>query len=200
MPSRVGTIVIISSPSGGGKDAVIRALLKIFPRSARLITATTRPKRPHEKNGCDYHFISKDAFQTKLKNNKFLEYNIYSNNFYGAEKARLENLLAKNDIVFTNIDVNGKTSLEKKSYPLITIFLQPDNLENLKKRLIKRGGLNPAQIAKRIQIAKQEIIAGATYDYQITNKEGYLADTVAQAAKIIAKTLPAALDKKSAFN
>lgn len=195
--SKYGLLIIISSPSGGGKDAVIRALLKIFPHSARLVTTTTRPKRPREKNGVDYNFINLKQFQDKLKNNEFLEHNVYSNNYYGAEKAQLENLLLKNNIVFTNIDVNGKKSLETKPYRQLSIFLQPDDLENLKKRIIKRGGLNPMQITKRLQTAKQEMAAGADYDYQIINQEGHLTHTVKQTAKIITQEITNALDKKS---
>lgn len=193
MLAHTGTLVIISSPSGGGKDVVIRELLKIFPNSARLITTTTRTPRPKEKNERDYYFITKETFTTKLKNNEFLEHNIYSNNYYGAEKEKLEKLLKNNNLVFTNIDVNGKKSLEKKSYPHLSVFLVPDNLQNLKKRIEKRGGLTAAQITKRMKTAEQEIASAAGYDYRVVNKEGEIGETVKQVAKIISKRI---LDKK----
>ena len=86
----VGKLIIISSPSGGGKDAVINALIKIFPESTRLITTTSRPKRPGNKEGIDYYFISQDDFKNKINNGDFVEYNIYSSNYYGTQKKHLE--------------------------------------------------------------------------------------------------------------
>ncbi len=87
-----GLFVVISSPSGGGKDSVINALLKVFPTSARLVTTTSRPPRPRQKNGVDYFFISPEEFKKRLDEDGFVEHNEYVGNFYGIEKQNLKML------------------------------------------------------------------------------------------------------------
>jgi len=187
--SKRGQLIIISSPSGGGKDAVIRALLKIFPGSARLVTTTSRPMRPHNIQGVDYHFINKKEFEDKIKNNEFLENNFYAGNYYGLEKTRLSEALASHDLVFTQIEVNGKNNLDKAKIPNLSIFLLPNSLEILKKRIEKRGGISPEVIEERLRVAEKEIKESKTYDYRVMNQEGKLLETVDNVAKIIRKQL-----------
>jgi guanylate kinase len=182
-----GLLVVISSPSGGGKDSVINALLKIMPNSARFVTTTSRPPRPGNKDGVDYHFISKEQFENGIKNNEFLEYNIYSSNYYGTEKKHLENDLKKHDLVFTQIEVNGKHNLDKAGVKHLSVYLLPENLETLRNRIERRGGLTHAQIDDRLKIAKEEMEKSADYDYRIVNKEGKLGGTVAEVVGIIQK-------------
>lgn len=189
-----GLLIVISSPSGGGKDSVINALLKILPNSARFVTTTSRPPRPGNRNGVDYFFISKDEFEQGIKNQEFLEYNVYSGNYYGTEKKRLAEALERYDLAFTQIEVNGKHNLDKASVPHLSIYLLPENLETLRKRIEHRGGLTSAQIDERLRIAKEEIEKSTDYDHRIVNKEGKLAETVAEVAQIIRDSQ--ALDKK----
>lgn len=189
MPDQTGLLIIVSSPSGGGKDSVIRELLKIFPRSTRLITTTSRPLRPGNKDGVDYHFVSQEQFEKKIKHGDFLEHNFYASNYYGLEKTRLEKLLSKYDIVFTQIEVNGKHNLDKAGIKNLSIFLLPENLDILKKRIQRRGGLTPEIIAERLETAKKEIAESADYDYRLVNKDGQLAETVSETAQIIRSML-----------
>ena len=84
-----GKLVIISSPSGGGKDSIISALLKIIPNSTRLITTTSREPRPGNQNGIDYYFVSQAEFKNKIQNEEMVEYNNYAGNYYGIEKKNL---------------------------------------------------------------------------------------------------------------
>ncbi|MFA7654251.1 MAG: guanylate kinase [Candidatus Magasanikbacteria bacterium] len=191
MPTSSGLLVVISSPSGGGKDAVINALLNIFPGSTRLVTTTSRPPRPGQKNGVDYHFVSQKKFEEKIKNNELVEYNIYAENYYGTESQYLKNDLAHNNLVLTQIEVNGKHNLDKSAIPHLSIFLLPESLDILKKRITKRGGITPAIIEKRMQIAKNEIAKSRDYDYQIVNKEGKLNETIDRVAQIIQARLAA---------
>ncbi len=190
-----GLLVVISSPSGGGKDSVINALLKILPNSARFVTTTSRPPRPGNKNGVDYFFVSKERFEEGIKSQEFLEYNVYSGNYYGTEKKRMDEALKQFDSAFTQIEVNGKHNLDKASVPHLSIYLLPENLEVLRKRIERRGGLTSAQIDERLRIAKEEIEKSVDYDYRIVNKEGKLEETVAEAAQIIRDGQ--ALDKES---
>ena len=189
-----GKLIIISSPSGGGKDAVINALLKIFPNSARLVTTTSRPPRPGNKEGVDYFFISKNEFEEKIKEDAFLEHNIYSENYYGVEKMRLNEALEKHSLVFTQIEVNGKHNLDKQSIEHLAVYLLPENIDVLRARIERRGGLNKAQIDERIEVAKREIEASTDYDYRVVNVQGKLAETVEKIVEIIKHNV--ALDKK----
>src|SRR3989339_783825 len=109
-----GLLVIISSPSGGGKDSVINAILKKIPNSARLLTTTSRQPRPDQKEGIDYHFISLKKFKEKIKRDKFVEYNFYADNYYGVEKKVLNKTLKNNDLILSQIEVNGKHNFDKQ--------------------------------------------------------------------------------------
>ncbi len=198
MQNKTGQLVIISSPSGGGKDAVIAALLKIFLTAARLITTTTRPPRPGNKNGVDYYFIGEEEFKNKIERGDFLEHNFYAGNYYGTQKKHLEKMLATHDIVFTQIEVNGKHNLDKAGVKNLSIFLLPESLDILRQRIKRRGGLTPELIAKRLAIAEQEIAASADYDYRLVNVDGKMEETVDKIAKILRTNPPAVptIDKK----
>lgn len=180
-----GLLVIISSPSGGGKDTVINALLKIFPGSARLVSTTSRPPRPHNQEGVDYHFISQKDFEEKIKKDEFLEYNLYAGNYYGTDKKLLAETMAGHNLIFTQIEVNGKHNLDKKGVANLSIFLMPDSLENLRKRIEKRGGIGAEVVARRLETAKKEIAAAKDYDYRLVNREGELEKTIEETANII---------------
>lgn len=195
----MGQIVIISSPSGGGKDAVIRELIKIFPNSVRLTTTTTRPPRPHEQNGVDYFFITKDEFEQKLKNNEFIEHNLYSDNYYGVERKNLEGPLKNHDFVFTNVEVHGKQNIDKAGYASLSVFLLPESMDVLKGRIERRGGIDDAQIIQqRLEQAKNEVAEAKNYNFSVVNNEGALAETVQKVAKFIKDNAQtSAVDKKA---
>jgi guanylate kinase len=180
-----GLLVIISSPSGGGKDSVIRELLKIFSESARLVTTTSRLPRPGNEEGIDYFFISREKFLDKKTNNEFVETNEYAGNFYGLEKKHLIDTLVTHNVVFTQIEVHGKHNLDKAGIPSLSIFLLPESLEILGERIRKRGGVTEEKIAERLAIAKSEIEQSVDYDFRIINVEGKFSETVAKISEII---------------
>lgn len=186
----MGLFVVISSPTGGGKDALISELLEIIPNARRLVTTTSRVPRPTDKAGVTYHFISPDEFEQKIKEGYFFEYNNFAGNYYGTPKEYLRNMVEKYDCVLSNLDVNGKHSLDAANIPHLSIFLLPENMDTLQKRALARGGLTKEMIDTRIEIAKKEIAQAKDYDYQIVNYEGRLAQTVTEAAKIIKNRLP----------
>jgi len=181
----MGTLVIISSPSGGGKDSVINALIPQFPDAVRFVTTTSRPPRPGNQDGVDYHFISREAFETKLADGEFLEYNEYAGNLYGSERAKMEEDLAKHKLVFTQIEVNGKKNVDKAGIEHLAIFLVPESLDQLRSRIKNRGGLTDEQIDARLEIAKAEMAEKEIYDHQVVNHEGKLEDTIASVKTII---------------
>ncbi len=180
-----GKLVIISSPSGGGKDSIISALLKIVPNSTRLITTTSREPRPGNQNGIDYYFVSQTEFENKIQNEEMVEYNNYAGNYYGIEKKNLILALENNEWVFTQIEVNGKQHLDEQNISNISIFLLPENLEILAKRIRNRGGLDEEKIKERLEIAQKEINKSVLYDYQIVNVDGKFEETVSKIREIL---------------
>lgn len=184
--------VVISSPSGGGKDAVIAKLIKIFSGSARLVTTTTREPRPGEVPGVSYNFVSKEEFEDKIKQGDLLEHNKYNGHYYGVDRQVLANTLENNEIVFTNIDVNGKVSLDKNDIKHLAIFLLPESLNILEQRIRARGGVTDDDLQDRLETAKKEIEMSDKYDFKVLNKEGEIGATVKEIEEIIR-----GLDKKS---
>lgn len=180
-----GLLVIISSPSGGGKDTVIRSLLKVFANSTKLVTTTSRNPRKEDQDGITYHFVSKENFEEKIEQNKLVEHNFYSGNYYGVERSELENKLANFELVFSQIDINGKKSLSKAGFENLSIFLVPSSLEDLKGRINRRGGVNESDLHSRLETAKKEIEMAKEYDHKIINENGKLAETIEKVANII---------------
>lgn len=181
----MGLLVVISSPSGGGKDSVINALIKLLPNSARLVTTTTRLPRPGNQEGVDYYFVTAEEFEKKITNQELVEYNNYAGNYYGIEKKHLFFALDKYEIVFTQIEVNGKHNLDKQNIQHLSFFLLPESLEILAERIRKRGGVDEKTLQKRLKIAQEEIESSGDYDYKIVNKDGYFEQTVEQIRSLI---------------
>lgn len=195
-----GTLILISAPSGGGKNAVIQSLMRTFGDAVQLVTTTSRPPREGEKHGVDYYFISKEEFQQKLDIGDFVEYNEYAGNYYGTEWAELHRCEESAALVFSQAEVHGKRSLDALKVPHISVFLLPESLEILEKRLEQRGGMARENIERRLEIAKAEIAEAETYDLPIVNTDGKMAETVDRIATFIRERVPGlrTLDNKDA--
>ncbi|PIZ95561.1 MAG: guanylate kinase [Candidatus Magasanikbacteria bacterium CG_4_10_14_0_2_um_filter_37_12] len=187
--SKNGLLVLISSPSGGGKNTVIKSLLKYFVHATQLVTTTTRKKRVGEQDGTDYHFINREEFETKLKNGDFVEYNEYSGSLYGTQWEDLTNAVSNHEIVLSQADVHGKKNLDKQGVPHLSIFLLPENLDVLKHRITQRGGVSNEDMQKRLEAAEHEIETSKIYDYQITNEQDNMEQTINMIKGIIKKNL-----------
>lgn len=181
---------------------MINALLERIPNSARLITTTTRTPREGDVHGNRYNFISEEEFKNKISKSEFLEYNIYAGNYYGSERKILEKALERFTVVLSQIEVNGKHNLDKLGIKNLSIFLLPESLDVLRKRIEKRGGIPKEIIQERLTIAEKEIADSGDYNYRVYNKEGKLEETIAEIEQIITtelgKTLT--LDKKANFS
>lgn len=173
-----GLLVVFSSPTGGGKDALIKALLKKIPHSSRNITTTSRPPRPGNVEGVDYYFVSEEEFEKKIARGDFIEYVKHTGNYYGTDKATLERLLRTHEVVFTQLDIPGKIAFDQLHIPHLSIFILPENLEVLRERIIARGGLTREEVEERLIVAKHEIGEAGLYDLQIVNKQGEFEETV----------------------
>lgn len=180
-----GRLVSIVAPSGGGKTTVVQELLKQLPRSARLVTSTTRDLRPHEVDGVDYHFLTRSEFVYKIANGDFLEHVEFAGNFYGTDRVELEKLLRNNDFVLLPIDVRGSDFYAASQYPHTRIFLMPENLEVVRARLARRPGITTAEVERRLAPAQAEIDASARFDATVLNREGHLAETVAEVKALL---------------
>lgn len=186
----MGTLVIISAPSGGGKTVITQYLLQHIPHAARLVTSTTRPPRPGEVDGVDYHFLTKEKFAEKIAAGDFIEHVVYAENLYGTDRVELQNLLDNSVCVISNLDVRGQAELVAAGIPTISIFLLPESLEILKTRLARRSDASNEYLAERLHRAEIEIATAPQFDYQIVNREGRLDETIAQIRAILDKITP----------
>jgi guanylate kinase len=168
---RNGILVVVSSPSGGGKTTVIRHLLKdkslpyVFS-----VSMTTRAKRRGEKDGKDYWFVSEDEFREKVISNELVECEKVHNYFYGTPKEPLERWQSEGKVVLLDLDVNGAMAI-KRLYPdsSLTIFLKPKHLDVLKQRLLKRATEDDRELNVRMSRVELEMKIGESFDYSVVN-------------------------------
>lgn len=182
----LGTLVIISAPSGGGKTVITRALLQEIPTAVRLITTTTRPLRPGEVNGVDYHFLTRAAFEEKIAAGDFIEYVEYAGAYYGTDRLELQQLLEKWEFVIAVVDIRGKEKLVAAGFVSVSIFILPENVGVLKNRLAHRDQVSNEYLTDRLARAQIELAAAPAFDYQVINREGHLAEAVAEVRTILA--------------
>jgi guanylate kinase len=173
-----GTFVIISAPSGGGKNTVIAELVRRLPNAARFVTTTTRLPRGIERDGQDYYFLDEKTFLEKKDGGDFLETNFYAGHWYGTDREHLGDALQRHAIVFGALDVNGKRQLSAAGVPHLSIFLLPEDMATLEKRIRRRGGLTDEEVLKRLETAREEIAAAGEYDSTVVNPEGHLPEAV----------------------
>jgi len=169
-----GSLVVVSAPSGAGKTTVVDALIRSLPNLKRSVSYTTRSPRAGEKSGVDYHFITRVHFFKKRKHGFFLEWANVFGKFYGTSKKACLDLISKNQDVLLTVDVQGMRKIRKqfsREIPMLTIFLMPPSITVLQKRLTKRKTDAPAEIKKRLRIAKAEIRARKEYDFTVVNRK-----------------------------
>ena len=169
-------IFLISAPSGAGKTTVCQALLAANPNLRRVVTSTTRPARPGERHGLDYHFFSPEEFARRLAAGEFLEHASVYDRSYGTLKSSVLELLAAGHDVLLNIDVQGAASVRQvaASDPvlgraLVTVFLTPETLAELESRLRGRGSDPEEVIARRLAEAKSEAGRWGEFDYLVVS-------------------------------
>jgi guanylate kinase len=168
---RRGLLLVMSSPSGAGKTTLSRRLLAADPMITMSVSVTTRPPRPGEVNGKDYHFITQEEFARLRDRNDLLEYAEVFGNFYGTPKRPVtEALQAGRDVLF-DIDWQGTQQLgAAMEDDLVRIFILPPSAEELRERLIGRAQDSASTVAKRMAKAADEISHWPEYDYVIVNE------------------------------
>jgi guanylate kinase len=187
-------IFIISGPSGAGEDSVIKGIKKVLPIE-KIVTTTTREKRPGEKEGVDYYFIDKKTFKEKIKKNEFYEWaKEYNNNNYGVSKQEIKRLKKSKNIVIWKIEYKGVISA-KKLIPEIKAILINAPEKILIKRIKNRNkNVSNDFIKERIAYNKEWLKNKHIYDYEVINREGKLDETIEKVVNIIKKEIN--IDKK----
>lgn len=164
-------IIVISSPSGGGKTSIVKNILKNFPEIIFSVSATTRPKRKNEIDGVDYFFISEKEFLDKIEKDEFIEWERFYDYYYGTPKELIKKTLESNKSILLELDVKGALNV-KKLYPeSITIFIDVPSFEELVKRLQSRKTESETDLKKRIERAKMELSHKDKFDYIFINKD-----------------------------
>jgi guanylate kinase len=168
---RKGTLFVLVAPSGGGKSTVLKALLKKMDSLSYSISVTSRPPRPNEENGRDYHFVSLEAFLKMIERKEFYEWAQVHGNFYGTRKDTVEGLLSEGLDVAMDLDVQGACSIKGMKPESVTIFLLPPSTEILEKRLRDRDTDDDDVIALRLHNATNEIARCKLFDYLVVNDD-----------------------------
>ncbi len=176
-------LIVVSAPSGGGKTTICHKLSERNPNFRFSVSATTRPRRPGEKDGVDYFFLSREEFERKIRNDEFLEYEEVFGNLYGTLKSYVRQLLREGHSVLLDIDVKGALQIKSKFPQAVLIFILPPSTEELRKRLLGRKTDDPKEIEKRLKRLPLEYQEGKKFDYQVVNDR--LEEAVEQIEKIL---------------
>lgn len=165
-----GKFIIISGPSGVGKGTIFDKIVKEL-NGWYSISSTTREIRPGEVPGEDYYYLTKEEFEKQISEGKFLEYNLYNNNYYGTSKDTVLEKIHQGINVFLEIDVNGASNIKKMFPDALLIYIAPPSIEDLRKRLLNRATESIEKIDERIKIATEELKKTDIYDYVVINDE-----------------------------
>lgn len=163
-------LIVIASPSGGGKTSIVKALLERHPEFEFSVSATTREMRPGEINGKDYFFISKEEFERMIERGELAEHEFFYNTYYGTPKREIERALDSGHSMIFDVDVKGAQSI-KKHYPddTIQIFIAPPSQEILEQRLRNRKTESEEKLRRRLERVPMELEIGKTFDHIVIN-------------------------------
>jgi guanylate kinase len=162
-------VLVITGPSGVGKGTLIRGLLERVGGLELSVSATTRPPRPRERDGVDYHFISAEEFDAHLAAGDFLEHATYSGHRYGTLRAEVERRLARGRSVVLEIEVQGARQVRAAIPDALAVFIAPPSREALRERLLARGTDDPVQVDERLRTAERELQAQSEFAHVVVN-------------------------------
>ena len=168
-----GLLVVFSAPSGCGKDTILQEIFKTKDCEDFVLSRsmTTRAPRSGEQDGADYYFVSREAFEKKIAENRLIEYAEYSGNYYGTPKDPVEEWLAQGRIVILEIEVQGASKVVKAYPDALSIFILPPSLEELERRLRLRNTDSEETIARRIALAPGEIAQSREFKHCVVNDD-----------------------------
>jgi guanylate kinase len=180
-----GKLIIFAAPSGSGKTSIVKYLLEQHLPLRFSVSATTRPKRPSEKYGEDYFFLSKNQFEDKISSGDFLEWEeVYAGTYYGTLKSEVDKLLENGENVLFDVDVLGALNI-KKIYGIqaLALFVKAPSVEELVERLKNRGTENEESLKRRMEKANYELSFEKEFDITIINND--LPEAQSESKKII---------------
>ena len=178
MAVHIPVLLIVSSPSGAGKTTLCRRLLEEFPDVRFSVSHTTRPPRPNEVDGRDYHFVGADAFDAMVQGNAFIEWAPVHGNRYGTAHSEIASATARGyDVVF-DVDYQGAANIKRQYPEAVGVFVLPPSLDELRRRLESRGTETPESLERRFKAAIGEITAAlaeaperSNFDYLLVNDD-----------------------------
>jgi guanylate kinase len=182
-PQARGFLVVVSSPSGGGKGTLIRRVLKTVPNLGYSVSFTTRAAREGEIDGRDYHFVSVEEFQAMIEAGEFLEWARVHGNLYGTGRGQVARELSEGRDIILEIDVQGAKSVRDLISDAVSVFILPPSYEVLRNRLTSRGSEAPDGLVLRLRNARGEVEHYREFDYVVINDDADRA--AAQLASII---------------
>ena len=185
MPHNEPLLIVISGPSGVGKDTIIQRMKERKLPFQFVVTATTRPPRPNEIHGKDYFFYSHDEFAEMIEKGELLEYAIVYNDYKGIPRAQVSDALASGKDVVMRLDVQGAATISKLYPEALMIFLSPQDETEMVNRLQERKTETPEGLKLRIATARQEMTHVKSFDYMVINRELHLDETVDTIISII---------------
>ena len=184
-PPQCPLLIVLSGPSGVGKDATLNEVRRLDHPWSVLVTATTRPKRPGERDGVDYLFVDVETFEGMAADGEFLEHAEVYGNRYGSPKSQVREAMAAGRDVILKVDVQGAASIKALAPEAVFIFLVPGSMAELEQRLQARATETGRDLRLRIDIAIQEMASLPAFDYRVVNRDGCLEETVAAIEAII---------------
>jgi guanylate kinase len=176
-------LLVLSSPSGGGKTSIAKNLLEARDDLAYSVSATTRPRREGEREGKDYHFIGRDEFKRRVEAGEFLEWATYAGNLYGTLRSEIDAIVRRGRTAVLDVEIEGARQIRASFPNSLHLFVLPPSADALVRRLAGRNTEPAAVIRERVTRAADELAAVAEYDYAIINEDLVLA--VAQVAAIL---------------
>jgi guanylate kinase len=178
-------VLVVTGPSGVGKGTLIRTLRERVPGLELSVSATTRAPRPGEEDGVDYHFLSAPEFDRRLAAGDFLEHAEYAGNRYGTLRSEIDRAReAGARALVLEIEVQGARQVREALPGAVQVFIAPPSEEALRTRLVGRGADEPAQIERRLDVAREELAARAEFEHVIVNDR--LEDAVEELVALVA--------------
>ena len=178
-------LVVLSGPSGVGKDAVLIRLRDKLSKCHFTVTVTTRPHRPKEQDGVDYFFIPQERFQEIIANGELLEYAQVYGNWYGVPRQQVQQAFSRGQDVIIKADVQGAATIKRLIPQAVFIFLAPASLEELEFRLHQRHTESPEALARRLAVATEEMKQLYIFDYMVVNAYGQMEQAITTIEAII---------------
>lgn len=170
-PKEPGLLIVISGPSGVGKDTILRRLFQLAPELKYSVSYTTRPPRPGEIDGQSYTFVTEDEFKRLIEAKEFLEWAQVYDQYYGTSRKRVEEALARGEDIILKIDVQGAAFVKKRKPDALFIFITPPSTEELLQRLTGRNTESPAALERRQREALVELGLAKDYEHVVCNRD-----------------------------